>query len=257
MSAEFSGVLSLMAVTALCKYCEVQPTGFLQLARCLKEKGATCIPQDASHPPGPISVNLSPPAASVVTPSTPVGIRVHSYLSKLWVLQARLRMSCALASSPTSARQAAGWHQDLPVLAVLAADPGPRTGGQAWWLAGGSAAGATVHFEELADWCLACLGQGPEHSLSSLHFCGHITVLIWFLPSLPPHHTYQSFVYFSSLLRKTTFWILIKTAFLFHVSLITDRRKTASVTPCSSSVFSPSNDPSVKKKLYQLLFILK
>ena len=48
------------------KYGEVQPTGFLQLACCLKEKGVTCIRQDTGHPPSPISLNLSPPASSVV-----------------------------------------------------------------------------------------------------------------------------------------------------------------------------------------------
>lgn len=89
-----------------------------------------------SSTPGPISVNLSPPAASVVTPSTPVGIQGSQLSLQTLGSASASSHDCALASSPTSAQQAAGWHQDLPVLAVLAADPGPRTGGQAWWLAG-------------------------------------------------------------------------------------------------------------------------
>lgn len=167
----------------------MQPTGFLQLAWCLKEKGVTCIRQDTGHPPSPISLTLSPPASSVVTRSTPVGIRVHSHLSELWILQVRLCMSCALASSPTSAWQGAGWHQDLPVLAVPASAPGPCTGRQAWWPAGGSAVGAAVRFQELADWCSACLGQGPERSFSSPLFLGshHRLDLISAVSSSPSH----------------------------------------------------------------------
>lgn len=172
------------------KYEEVQPTGFLQLACCLKEKGVTCICQDTSHLPSPISLNLSPPASSVVIRSTPVGMRVHSHLSKLWVLPARLHISCALASSPTSARQVAGWHQDLPVCALCRPlPPGPHPSGQAWWPAGGSAAGAAVHFQELADWCSTCLVQSPEHSVSSppLLWSCHRLDLISAISSSPSH----------------------------------------------------------------------
>lgn len=167
------------------KYEEVQPTGFLQLACCLKEKGVTCICQDTSHLPSPISLNLSPPASSVVTRSTPVGMRVHSHLSKLWVLPARLRISCALAASPASAQQAAGWHQDL--LSVPCAGRCPQ--GPALWPAEGSAAGAAVPFQELAERCSTCLVQSPEHSVSSppLLWSCHRLDLISAISSSPSH----------------------------------------------------------------------